>query len=155
MPNLSAASGLSATHTADPALSERFGTWFFAVVAVIVMPLLPLLVEAAKNNLEMKPENLFLTTAVLAVGFGFSSESNLFRASYALLFFFSVGLDFHSDSQKAGVGNVPATANAVSDQNNWLFGHPGYFVIVVCLLHAIERMYWHIGEKKKFPDWLK
>ncbi len=137
----------------NPALSERFGTWFFAVVAVIIMPLLPLLVEAAKNNLEMKPENLFLTTAVLAVGFGFSSESNLFRASYALLFFFSIGLDFHSDN--AGAAPAGSIVMAVSNQNNWLFGHPGYFLIAVCVLHAIERLHWHVGEKRKFPDWLK
>ena len=72
----------------DPPLSERFGTWCFAVAAIVIMPLLPLLVEASKNDLVIKSENLFLTTAVLAVGFGFSSESNLFRASYTVLFFY-------------------------------------------------------------------
>lgn len=134
MTNSGAANGAGAgENTADPAVIERFGTWFLAVVAVIVMPLLPLLVEAARNNLEIRAENLLLTTAVLAVGFGFSSESNLFRASYALLFFF--GLDFHADGVTTTAGSaVPTGAGVGPKPNAWLFGHPGYFVIAVCCL---------------------
>jgi hypothetical protein len=121
------------------------------VVAIIIMPLLPLLVEAARNNLQIKGENLLLTTAVLAVGFGFSSESNLFRASYALLFFFAIGLDFHPEAQ----GRAEPLAVETVQGNAWLFAHPGYFVIAVCGLHAIERLDWHVAKKRRFPDWLR
>ncbi len=139
------------------------GTWFFAVSAVIVMPLLPLLVEAARNDLDIRGENILLTIAVLAVGFGFSSESNLFRASYLLLFFFSIGLDFHPDDAvlRAGPHAFSATSAAadensiVSLRNSWMFSHPSSFLIAVCVLHAIERLYWHVGQKRQFPDWRK
>lgn len=141
---------------AVPSLVERLGTWFFAVVAIIIMPLLPLLVEAAKNDLEVKPENLLLTAAVLGIGFAFSSESNLFRASYGLIFFFSIGLNYHSgDQQINAVTAADPAVGAAPHHDSWLFGHPGYFVSAVCILHAVERMNWHVGKRKKFPDWLK
>jgi hypothetical protein len=144
----------------DPALSKRFATWAFAVVAVIVMPLLPLLVEMSKHNFVVQPDNLFLTAAVLAVGFGFSSESDLFRAAYTLIFFFSVGLDYHITDKPdntavaaivpaAGITDSPAPASS-----SLLFDHPGFFILAVCVIHAVERLSWHVGEKKKFPDFL-
>jgi len=70
---------------------SRIGNWAFSLVAMIVIPLFPLFVEAMKNQGKIKGENYLLTSAVLAATFGFTSEGSLFRAAYILLFLASLG----------------------------------------------------------------
>jgi hypothetical protein len=75
-------------------IRNRTGIWFFAVVFIVVAPLLPVFIEAVKFG-EVKPETYLLTTAVLSVGYGFSSQEPLFWGAYGLLFFGSLGYDFN------------------------------------------------------------
>jgi hypothetical protein len=153
-------------------MRSRFSNWVFSVVAMIVIPLFPLFVEAMKNNGVVKGESYLLTSAVLAAAFGFTSEGNLFRAAYVLLFLASLGYDFRPEpappSGGGGVGS-PATAGAASHMAagqwpsetfglamGWISGHPALdLLITVGALHAIERFIWHMVQDRRFPDWLK
>ncbi|HEY1934306.1 MAG TPA: hypothetical protein VGG99_20040 [Acetobacteraceae bacterium] len=103
---------------------------------MIVIPLFPLFVEAMKNRGSIRGESVLLTGAVLAATFGFTSEGNLFRAAYMLLFLASVGYDFHPDINRA----LPAPAGVLG----WIFDHPAIDLLtLVGLVDAMERFIWH------------
>jgi hypothetical protein len=148
---------------ARPNLRSRFGNWAFSLVAMIVIPLFPLFVEAMKNHGKIRDENYLLTGAVLAATFGFTSEGNLFRAAYVLLFLASLGYDFHPESMPAQRSATPWTSAIITtapgifgNSLDWISGHPAIdLLIMVGGLHVIERFIWHLVQDRRFPDWLK
>jgi len=161
-----------------PSLNEKLSVWVLSVVAVVLLPLFPIYVEWVKDlRGSVKTESLLLTTAVLAAGYGFSSENNWFRSAYLLVFFFSVGYDFRAaphptspntsyetvhfvhkssyfpDNSKEVLSDV---ADFFTSIKGWCGGHiPTFLLIVVALLHMMERFLWHVVFDRRFPDWIK
>ena len=141
-----------------PAPWDRFTTWLLAVAAIIVLPCFPLFVEAMKNGGEIRSEDYLLTAAVLAAGYGLASEGNLFRTGYLLIFLFGIGYDFKPEASAVGhlAAAGPAGADWLQRLWRWPWSHPPpASLISVAVLHAIERLQWHIGWDRKFPDWRK
>jgi len=82
-----------------PWYKGAFRVWVFSLVCVIAIPLFLLYVETMKHSGwdEVKADSVLLTAAVLAAGYGFSSETYLPRATYLMVFLFSIGYDFRSE----------------------------------------------------------
>src|SRR5258708_2762875 len=79
---------------AQARLQDRLGVWVFSIVFIVMFPLFPIFVEMVKTG-EVKPESYLLTTAVLAVGYGFTSQRQAFWAFYGLLFLCSLTHTFN------------------------------------------------------------
>ncbi len=153
------------------ALGGRVGVWTLSIAAVVIIPMLPLLVEARKNAGVVKEENYLLTAAVLAAGFGFTSEGNFFRAAYILVFLACIVFD-QPDAAAGATLTGPATVTAIQpsplvafasahsawagDAIGWILDHAALdMVLAVAVLQAIERFVWHVVLDRRFPDWLK
>jgi hypothetical protein len=125
-------------------LHSRMGVWVWAVFAVFVVPLFPVFVEAVKKGM-VAPETFLLTAAVLAAGYGFSSEMPLFWAIYGIIFLASIGYDFKPDA---------ALPDFLKGFGVWIFHNPQLSILLLTgLLHAIERFRLHVVLDRPFPDW--
>ncbi len=135
-------------------LGSRLGMWIFSLVAIVLLPLFPLFIEGVKNDWEIKTENYLLTAAVLAAGFGFSTEGNLYRAAYMFLFLLSVGYDFRPAPHD--VANLPLDSGLLDSAKGWLMSHIALdALLLVVVLQTIERFTWHVVIDRLFPDWRK
>lgn len=131
---------------------NKVSTWFFAVVVVIVFPMFPLGVEARKNAFEIKDENLLLTAAVLSVSFFVTSEGNFYRASYVLLFLYSVCWNFGAEP----VHSATLAPGSLDTYMGWAGTHSALIALLATVvLHSIERFNWHVVLNRRFPDWME
>jgi len=64
------------------ATGSRGGNFLLAVVCLVAVPLIPLLVEAAKHAGYIQAESYLLTGAVLAAGYAVSTARPWFLARY-------------------------------------------------------------------------
>jgi hypothetical protein len=143
-----------------PSLKDRLSTWLLCIVALVMAPLFPLFVEGTKNSWVVAPENVLLTAAVLAVGYGFSSEGTFFRAAYAMTFLLAVGLDFQPTASQIALPTATSGPSSlwasIAAASGWVKGHVALEVLFgVTVLQSIERFNWHVGLDRRFPDWLK
>jgi hypothetical protein len=141
---------------------NRLGHWFFSVVALVIIPMFPLFVEAVRHEWKIVPENYLMTAAVLAAGYGFASEGNWFRAAYTLVFLYSVGYDFRPTAEataeaSAKTDEIGTTLGAILTHIwTWIAAHPQLDpVLFVAGLQSIERFSWHVVFGRLFPDWRK
>ncbi len=146
---------MAATPSPSPTPRARFrnrlGVWFFATVFIVVFPLIPIFVELAQSG-EVKPETYLLTAAVLAVGYGFTSQEPFFWAFYGLIFLGSLAYDYNP----AAIPPSPAWPEQLAGIEAWITHHLALiFVLLVAILHALERFIWHVVWDKLFPDWRK
>ncbi|MBB3394187.1 MULTISPECIES: hypothetical protein [unclassified Rhizobium] len=133
---------------------RRLMVWLMSLMAIIVVPLLPLFVEFEKHAGLIKDESYYMTAAVLAAGFGFTSEGYGFRAGYIALFLWCIVADYRPEQAEQAVGAIN-TVQAISTQS-WIFGHAALVAIILTvLLHAIERFAWHVVYDRRFPDYLE
>jgi hypothetical protein len=127
--------------------------WLFAIVFIIIAPLFPLFVERMKSG-EVRPESYLLTTAVLAVGYAFSSQAPFFWAVYGLFFFGSLGYDFNPGAVPPGVPWPRVVPDSVVGVGDWITHHPTLgMLMAVSIIQAIERFIWHVILGRQFPDW--
>ena len=107
------------------------------------------MVELVKSG-EVKPESYLLTAAVLAVGYGFTSQQPVAWALYGLIFFGSLVYDFNT----AAVPPSPARPAILADIFVWIFHHLALCALLsVAIVHALERFLWHVVWDQLFPDW--
>lgn len=66
--------------------SSRLGNYLLSLVCLIIVPVMPLGVEAVKHGGVVVAENYLLTAAVLAAGYAVSTQRMLFIALYILGF---------------------------------------------------------------------
>lgn len=119
--------------------NDPFGTWLFSLGCMIILPSLPLLVEAARNIGVVRPDSLYLTAAVLAASYGIASLGNLFRFCYLCTFLAALALDDQPQTGPKLVGGIASTV----------------IFFLVAGIQAIERFRWHVNLNFKFPDWLE
>jgi hypothetical protein len=113
---------------------NRLSVWLFSVLATIAAPCLPLLIELLKNG-TIESSSYYLTAAVLAAAYAVSAEHVLFLTLYFALFV--INLVFN---------NVTGPFSA--QLNTWA----GTLLLLVALLHATERIWWHVVLDRPFPD---
>jgi hypothetical protein len=141
-------------------LGSRFGTFVLSLVFVEVAPLFPILVESMKNGGLVGSESFLLTAAVMAVGFGISSETDLFRGAYTVLFLTSVGIDFKKSAEimliASGGPMGQGLSGVISFALQLMGNHLSLLLLMLTLMaQFVERFIWHMIEDKKFPDWKK
>jgi hypothetical protein len=135
-------------------LWDRLMVWLMSLMAIVVVPLLPLFVEFEKHSGVVKDESLYMTAAVLAAGYGFTSEGNGFRAGYTGLFLWSVAANYKPEQAERVAAAAQATATAI--ETNWPFDHAAIVAILITIcLHASERFAWHVLGDRRFPDYLE
>jgi hypothetical protein len=116
---------------------------------MVVVPLFPIMVEWIKTG-DVKPETFLLTAAVLAAGYGFSTQAPLSWGLYALIFLFSVAIDYNP----SGVLVPAGLAVGISDRVRWIFDHPASSLLLFAAgYHSLERFWWHVVWRRPFPDW--
>jgi hypothetical protein len=118
--------------------TDGFGIFVLSVLAVIVLPCLPVILEWIHIS-HVGNATKTITTAVLAAGFIFSAEHNVLRVIYAILFLAGFSLT---------LGTGPQSPVGI---DNW----DGTLLLAVALIHAAERFFWHVFLERPFPDWLK
>lgn len=116
---------------------------------MVGVPLFPVLVELIKNG-EIKPETFLLTAAVLAAGYGFSTQTPLSWGLYALIFLFSVAFDYRPEAAlPLAVWAAPTTAFV-----RWILDHLALSLMLLTVaIHTLERFVWHVLRDFPFPDW--
>jgi hypothetical protein len=115
---------------------DGLSTWFFAVVAMLLVPCIPVLIDFLKNGVVSKDIYL-VTSAVLAAGYFFAAEHNLLRGIYFLLFLITIILDTLTLN-----GDVAATVDK----------YAGLLLLAVAIAHSSERFWWHVVLERPFPD---
>lgn len=120
-------------------LVEAFWTWLLSLVFMIVVPCLPLAIEAAKNTGVVKPDSLYMTAAVLAASYGIATDHMAFRFGYSCGFFAPLILLYQPETGPKWVSS----------------GWAVEFMVAVATLHALERFRMHVVLNRGFPDWLK
>lgn len=113
--------------------------WLLSVGFMIIVPCLPIFIEAVRNEGTIKADTYYITGAVLAASYGIASLHHLFRFGYLCLFVGTLSLDF----QPEGSGKL---------LQGWL---PMGLMIAVVFTQAIERFGWHVVQNRRFPDWLE
>jgi hypothetical protein len=131
-------------HQIIPAVQKKrdggpFSNWLLSLGCMIVVPCLPLFIEAAKHEGFIKPDTLYVTGAVLAASYGLGSLHNLFRFGYLCLFVGMIALDFQPEEGKQWL------------PKEWAF----WLMVVVAATQAVERFTWHVAQNRLFPDWLE
>jgi hypothetical protein len=116
-------------------VSTKGGIWLMSVMATIFAPCLPLVIELFKSG-TVKTDNIYITASVMSAAFWVSGEHVLFRALYLLLFVFNLILHMVADGPFA------------SELNNWAWKLLG----LVAVLHATERIWWHLILNRPFPE---
>jgi hypothetical protein len=119
---------------------------------MIVVPMLPVAIEALKHSGSVMPETFLLTAAVLAVGYGFSSQEPLSWAAYGFIFLACLVYDAAPDL------TVPKIwwPRFMKEFGDWITDHlPLSLMLLVSVLHTGERLIWHVVRDQPFPDWRK
>ena len=114
--------------------SNKLGIWLFSILGTVAAPCLPVLIELLRNGF-VQSGSFYITSAVMSAAFAVSAEHVLFRALYFALFV--INLVFN---------NVTGPFSPQLD--NWA----GTLLFMVALLHAIERVWWHIVLDRPFPE---
>lgn len=114
--------------------STKLGVWLLSVLALIGAPCLPLIIELLKTG-SMRSDSIYITASVMCIGFVFMAENMLIRVVYMSLFALTLIFDIVS--------------GPFSEELN---SYAGLILIGVCVLHASERFYWHIGLDRPFPE---
>lgn len=122
--------------------TDGFGTCLLSVIFTIMVPCLPIGIEWLRTG-NVIPDSFLITAAVLSALYGCSAESNLFRAFYSFMFLVSLVIDaFGGNTASSSVG---ATAGQ----------YAGTLLAAVALVHASERLWWHVVWDRPFPDFLQ
>jgi hypothetical protein len=114
--------------------SDRVGTWLLSLLATLLLPCLPLVVEMLKNG-HVDKGNVVITASVLAATFIFTAGHRIAMVFYVLLFVIALLLDTISG---------PLAEQMVRD-------YSGTLLVAVALLHTSERFHWHIVLDRPFP----
>jgi hypothetical protein len=115
--------------------ANNIGVWLLSILATIVLPALPLGIEWLRLG-HFKDDTIAITAAVMAAGFIFTACHTIFLSAYILLFIGSLLLNID-------VG--PGTPVGI---DRW----SGTLLLSVALLHASERLWWHIILSRPFPE---
>ena len=110
-----------------------FGVWILSILCTIAAPVIPLLIEFLKSG-AVKSDSFFITAAVLAAAFAVSAGHVLYRSAYLTLFVFNLILDM-------ATGPYSATIEP----------YAGWLLLLVAVLHLMERFWWHVVLDQVFP----
>jgi hypothetical protein len=122
-----------------------FGTWLLAIVFAVLFPCLTVIIDVVQKAGQLTSDVFFVTTAVVAVGYGCSAEHNFYRALYSLTFVLSLVIDGFWPKAAPMPGVLPT---------------PSAFTTAACVvllvatitLHSVERFWWHVIWDRPFPD---
>lgn len=84
------------------------------------------------------PDMYYLTGAVLCASYGIASLHHLYRFGYLCLFVGLLSVDFKPE------GGASQLLNGMV---------PIGVMLVVVIIHAIERYDWRMPQNRLFPDW--
>jgi hypothetical protein len=113
---------------------NRIGVWAFSVVATILAPCLPVGIELWKTG-NIESASYCITTTVLAAAFAVSAGNKLFLSLYIVLFV--INLVFYI-----------VTGPFSPQLDDWA----GRMLLMVAVLHGMQRVWWHIVLDRPFPD---
>jgi hypothetical protein len=117
-------------------LIDKISTWIFSIVATIVLPSIPIILDWLKYG-EVKRDTFLITSMILSGTFLVISEHNLYRSLYILFLVVSIGFDISSLSKAA---------------EDMAAVYAGTLFIAIIVAHATERFWWHVVLDRPFPD---
>jgi hypothetical protein len=134
---------------------------------VIVLPMLPMVLEALNHEGNIQTDSILLTTAILAAGFLLTAGGPAFLTGYGLMFGWALLIVYGEAKVVAAASNAaPKLADPIPDLQSqdwgvilrfetWNLSHPMVLFVFVCVLQIIERVIWHIADDKPIFEKLK
>ena len=93
---------------AEPLL-DGIGVWFLAIIATLLLPCLPLMVEWVRDGHIEATDTVCVTAAVLSATFIFTAEHRIYLGLYMILFGVSILVDTVGASSPTGLYGYAGT----------------------------------------------